>query len=234
MDYRLLWKEKFLHMGVTADIMHGDGLYEGTLWQYRWFVPFDIRGIQEMTGGEVVFGQQLDYFFEQELFNIGNQPDIQVPYLYAYTNAPWKTQSLVHRLMNEETNNWYGTHDKWDKPLTRRVFQDSPQGYIREMDDDAGTMSAWYVWSALGFYPVFPGSTELVIGIPQFDAYSIKVPGGELAVEVRRASADAIHIQKVEIDGKAHSSAFVDFSRLARGGKILIELGDAPNKKWIQ
>lgn len=90
MNYQSLWKEKFLHMDENSDIMHGDGLYEGTLWQYRWFVPFDITGIQELIGGKDIFESQLDYFFENELFNIGNQPDIQVPYLYAYTNSPGK------------------------------------------------------------------------------------------------------------------------------------------------
>ena len=111
-------------------------------------------GIQELMGGKDIFENQLDYFFDNELFNIGNQPDIQVPYLYAYTNSPWKSQKIVHTLLNEETNNWYGTHEKWEQPHTRKIFQNNPEGYIREMDDDAGTMSAWYVWSSLGFYPI--------------------------------------------------------------------------------
>lgn len=230
MNYKPLWKEKFLHMGETADIMHSDGLYEGTLWQYRWFVPFDIAGIQQLIGGKDAFEQQLDYFFENELFNIGNQPDIQVPYLYAYTNSPWKTQKVVHNLMNTVTNNWYGTHNKWDKPHTRRIFQDSPDGYIKEMDDDAGTMSAWYIWSAMGFFPVFPGSTEMVITTPQFDRINIKVSGGVLEIETIRPSENAIYIQKIEIDGEVYNSSFIDFKRLTKGGKIKIELGELPNK----
>ncbi len=232
MDYKPLWKDKFLHMGDNADIMHGDGIYEGTLWQYRWFVPFDISGIQDLIGGKDVFEQQLDYFFNNELFNIGNQPDIQVPYLYAYTHSPWKTQKVVHNLMNQETNNWYGTHEKWAQPDTRKIFMDSPQGYIKEMDDDAGTMSAWYVWSAMGFYPVFPGSLQMVITAPQFDEITIRLPHATLDVETVRPTPKAIYIQKVEIDGVEHNSCFIDFNRLTQGGKIKIELGETPNENW--
>jgi putative alpha-1,2-mannosidase len=232
MDYQPLWKDTFLHMGDNADIMHGDGIYEGTLWQYRWFVPFDISGIQDLLGGKDVFEHQLDYFFNNELFNIGNQPDIQVPYLYAYTNSPWKTQKVVHDLMNQETNNWYGTHEKWEQPITRKIFMDSPYGYIKEMDDDAGTMSAWYVWSAIGFYPVFPGSLQMVISTPQFDKITIRLPNATLEVETVKPSEKAIYIQKVEIDGMEHSSCFIDFNRLTQGGKIKIELGEKPNENW--
>lgn len=232
MNYQTTWKEKFLHMGETADVMHGDGLYEGTLWQYRWFVPFDIAGIQQLMGGKNEFEQQLDFFFKNELFNIGNQPDIQVPYLYAYTDSPWKTQALVYSLMNEQTNNWYGTHEKWKQPHTRKIFQNSPKGYVKEMDDDAGTMSAWYVWSALGFYPVFPGSPSMVISTPHFDSYTINFPNNTLKVETIKPTASSIYIQKMEIDGKPYNSCFISYNQLVQSKNIIIYLGDQPNKNW--
>ena len=232
MNYQKIWKEKFMIMDEDSDIMHGDGLYEGTLWQYRWFVPFDIDGIQELLGGKEEFENQLDYFFENELFNMGNQPDIQVPYLYAYTNSPWKTQKVVNSLIVEETNNWYGTHKKWEKPSTRKIFSDTPKGYIKEMDDDAGTMSAWYVWSAMGFYPVHPGDTKMVITTPQFDKISIKLPKGKLELEVNKKSEKSIYIQKVELNGEEWNSCLIDFNQLIKGGKISIELGEVPNKNW--
>lgn len=134
--------------------------------------------------------------------------------------------------MNEETNNWYGTHEKWEKPLFRRIFQDSPEGYIKEMDDDAGTMSAWYVWSAMGFYPVFPGSPQMVITTPQFDKITVNLPAGKLEIETVKQTEKSIYIQKVEINGKEHNSCFIDFNRLVKGGKIRIELGENPNKSW--
>ncbi len=232
MKYQNTWKEKFMIMDKNSDTMHGDGLYEGTLWQYRWFVPFDITGIQKLVGGKESFETQLDYFFDNELFNMGNQPDIQVPYLYAYTNSPWKTQKVVHSLLTEKTNNWYGTHKKWEKPLIRKIFTDSPKGYIKEMDDDAGTMSAWYVWSAMGFYPVFPGDTQMVISAPQFDKININLPKGKLEINTKKTSEKAIYIQKVEVDGKPWNTCFINFNQLIEGGKIDIELGETPNKNW--
>jgi len=228
MNYKKIWKEKFMLMDENSDIMHGDGLYEGTLWQYRWLVPFDIAGIQKLMGGKEIFEKDLDYFFENELFNIGNQPDIQVPYLYAYTNSPWKTDLLVSKLISEETNNWYGTHRKWKTPSTRKIFTDTPDGYISQMDDDAGTMSAWYVWSSLGLYPVFPGDTNLVITIPQFNKSTIKFGDRMLEIEKYSPNPTAKYIQKIEFNNKVIDSRFIDSNRLMQGGKLRITLGENP------
>ncbi len=228
-QYDSIWKEKFMVMDENSDIMHGDGLYEGTLWQYRWFVPFDIEGIQKLVGGKDEFERQLDYFFENELFNIGNQPDIQVPYLYAYTNAPWKTQKLVNTLLTKPTNNWYGTHKKWKKPEYRKIFQDSPEGYVKEMDDDAGTMSGWYVCSAIGLYPVFPGSTQLVVNTPLFHKVTINTTGGSpLVIEATNLSDKSIYIQSITFNGEELDSNFIDFNRISKGGKLEIVLGEQP------
>ncbi|MBD0777417.1 glycoside hydrolase family 92 protein [Maribacter sp. ANRC-HE7] len=231
-EYRASWKDKFLTMNENSDIMHGDGLYEGTLWQYRWFVPFDINGIQSLMGGKDVFENELDYFFENELFNIGNQPDIQVPYLYAYTKSPWKTQKLVDELLNKETNNWYGTHEKLNEPFTRKIFTPTPDGFIKEMDDDAGTMSSWYVWSSMGLYPIFPGSTELALTAPQFDKVTIKTSNVPLQIIVNGRSPENIFIQEVTWNGDEINSSIIDFNLISKGGVLQFELGDQPNKNW--
>ncbi len=232
MEYKNIWKSKFLEMGENADIMHGDGLYEGTLWQYRWFVPFDIKGIQSMVGGRKKFEAQLDYFFDNELFNIGNQPDIQVPYLYAYTNSPWKAQRLVNTLLTKPVNNWYGTHKKWNSPIHGKIFKDKPEGYIKEMDDDAGTMSSWYIWSYIGLYPVFPGSTDMVINTPLSKRTCVKLPNGELEILAEGLTNEAIYIQKVYWNDKELDSCFIDFNELTKGGTLKIVLGDRPNINW--
>ncbi len=231
LQYQNTWKDKFRNMGDNSDIMHGDGLYEGTLWQYRWLVPYDIKGIQKMLGGKKVFEEQLDYFFDNELFTIGNQPDIQVPYLYVYTRSPWKTQKLVNRLMTEKTNNWYGTHEKWKTPSTRKIFQATPHGYIREMDDDAGTMSAWFVCSAMGLYPVFPGSTQLALTAPLFEKIAIKTPGQPLQIMTNGFSEENIFIQKVTWNGDEINSSLIDFNLISRGGVLQFELGNKPKPK---
>ncbi|WP_181896404.1 GH92 family glycosyl hydrolase [Seonamhaeicola aphaedonensis] len=228
-EYKTLWKDKFLVMDDKSDIMHGDGLYEGTLWQYRWFVPFDIQGIQTMMGGKQEFENQLDYFFSNELFNIGNQPDIQVPYLYNYTNSPWKTQQLVDKLLNKVTNNWYGTHEKFETPIVKKIFTASPNGYIKEMDDDAGTMSSWYVWSTMGLYPIFPGSTQLALTTPQFDKITIKTINKPLEIITNGRTANNIYIQRVTWNGEEINSSIIDFNLISKGGVLQFELTDMPN-----
>jgi putative alpha-1,2-mannosidase len=207
-------------------------LYEGTLWQYRWFVPFDIVGIQAMMGGKSEFENQLDYFFKNELFNIGNQPDIQVPYLYNYTNSPWKTQQLVDQLLNKETNNWYGTHEKFEKPIVKKIFTATPNGYIKEMDDDAGTMSSWYLWSSMGLYPIFPGSTQLALTAPQFDKITIATKEKPIEIITKGRTSNSIYIQKVTWNNEEINSSIIDFNLISKGGKLQFELGDTPNKNW--
>ncbi|GGD05901.1 GH92 family glycosyl hydrolase [Hyunsoonleella pacifica] len=231
-EYKTTWENKFMNMDENSDVMHGDGLYEGTLWQYRWFVPFDMQGIQTMMGGKDEFENQLDYFFDNELFNIGNQPDIQVPYLYNYTNSPWKTQQLVDKLLNKVTNNWYGTHEKFETPIVKKIFTATPNGYIKEMDDDAGTMSSWYVWSTMGLYPLFPGSTQLALTVPQFDKITIKTKGKPLEIIINGRTPNTIYIQKVTWNGAEINSSIIDFNLISKGGVLQFELTDMPNTLW--
>lgn len=227
--YKETWEKYFKVMRGNSDIMHGDGLYEGTLWQYRWFVPFDISGIQRMVGGEKYFETQLDYFFENELFNIGNQPNIQVPYLYFYTKSTWKTQRLIDQLINKTTNNWYGTHEKWGSPDTRKIFTDTPDGFIKEMDDDDGTMSSWFVLSAMGLYPEFTGSTKFLIISPQFDAVSIQLPENKtFCIKTLKQNEQSIYIQKARLNGQEIQKLMIDYKDVMRGGVLDLILGDSP------
>lgn len=221
--YKPLWNKKFAVMNDQSDIMHGDGLYEGTIWQYRWFVPWDMQGLIELFGGQDAFEQQLDEFFGKELFNMGNQPDIQVPYLYAYTKHPEKMNRLVNSLLTKTTNNWYGTHHKRKEPWIQKIFTDTPQGYLPEMDDDAGTMSAWYVWSALGMYPVCPGSTEMALSAPLFDRAVIHLPKGDLNIETNRTSPDQVVVNRILWNGEVLDKPFIDFNSLQQGGELTFE-----------
>ncbi len=225
-EYQNTWKAKFLHMNEQSDIMHGDGLYEGTLWQYRWFVPFDIPGIQSIMGGKGKFEAALDEFFQQGYFNIGNQPDIQVPFLYAYTDAPWKSQELVHQILTEPTENWYGTHEKFKKPVIRKVFTDNPDGFIKEMDDDGGTMSAWFVWASMGLYPICPGSPQFIINTPLFEKITIQMGSNPLIIQAHRKDPDDQYIQQVKFNNQQLNSVFIDANQLMKGGQLEIFLGE--------
>ena len=169
--------------------MHAQGLYEGTLWQYRWHVPFDIEGLVELTGGVDSFTNQLDYFFDNQLYNHGNQPDLHVPYLYMYSSKPKKADSLIQHILTKESYQWYGTHHKWKKLYVGKIYSATPKGYIPEMDDDDGTMASWYVQSSLGLYPLETGKGTYHIIEPIFDEIKIDVGDGNYFSIEKKTSA---------------------------------------------
>jgi len=232
MSYRTVWNEKFKVMGKNADIV-GKGLYEGTLWQYRWFVPYDYQWIENAMGGQKEAVSQLDYFFDHNLFNIGNQPDIHVPFLYYAFNEPWKSQKLVRKILLEPTVNWYGTHEKWKKPYIGKVFKTAPRGYIPEMDDDAGTMSAWFVLASMGLYPTNIGETSYWILPPVFDEVEIQLPGNKsFKIVNRKKSKDEIYIQKAMLNGKPLTKSWIEYADIQNGGTLELILGSTPSKTW--
>ncbi len=232
-SYRDIWNEKFKVMGENADVMHGDGLYEGTLWQYRWFVPYDYTWIENAMGGKKAGVSQLDYFFENNLFNVGNQPDIHVPFLYYEFGEPWKSQKLVRKILLEPTVNHYGTHEKWKNPYIGKVFKAEPEGYIEEMDDDAGTMSAWFVLSSMGLYPRNIGETSYWILPPVFDEVNIRLAENKSfkIVNGRNAPGD-IYIQKATLNGEPFSKSWIDYQDIQNGGTLELTLGSTPNTDW--
>ncbi|MCL3780571.1 glycoside hydrolase family 92 protein [Prolixibacteraceae bacterium JC049] len=224
MNYKETWQKVFLNLEDDADVMHARGLYEGTLWQYRWFVPFDIAGIQEMVGGKKVFEEQLDTFFGNELFNVGNQPDIQVPFLYNYTDSPWKSQQLVQQLLTEEVANWYGTHKKWKKPEVRKIFQAKPEGYISQMDDDAGTMSGWYLMASMGLYQTCPGEPYFWVTIPLFSKIKIHLPDEKsFTISVEGPISSKSQIEKLVLNGKTIDGLKLNYADIYSGGNLVIK-----------
>lgn len=234
-EYRPVWNDKFKTMGASADIMHGDGLYEGTLWQYRWFVPHDQDWMINAIGSKEKTIAQLDEFFDNNLFNMGNQPDIHVPYLYYYLGEPWKTQELVRKIMTESTTNHYGTHDKWKTPYIGKIFKTTPDGYLKEMDDDAGTMSSWFVLSSIGLFPVCPGTPYFWISAPLFDSVSIALPGNKmLNIKVIRPTKEHKYIQSVSLNGVDKPESFLSYDEIMVGGEIVFKLGIQSNKQWGQ
>lgn len=232
-SYRSMWKEKFKHVNDTFDIMHGDGLYEGTLWQYRWFVPFDMQWVVNELGGEAKFNQQLSEFFDKELFNMGNQPDIQTPFIFSLTGQPWKTQQVVHNLMNTKMNHWYGTHEKKDTPYFGYAFTDTPYGMIPEMDNDAGTMSGWYLFAVMGLYPALPGEPVYSLHTPQLSSITLRLENAKtLRIETDKDPIANPYIESVTFNGEAWNKAFITHTALISGGVLSFTLSDTPNKAW--
>lgn len=234
-EYRPIWNSKFKIMGPSADIMHGDGLYEGTLWQYRWFVPHDLDWVINTIGSKEKAISELDYFFNNNLFNMGNEPDIQTPYLYYYLGQPWKTQKLVQNILLKPTINNYGTHDKWETPYVGKVFKTTPEGYLKEMDDDAGTMSSWFVLSSIGLFPVCPGTPYFWIIPPLFDCVSISLPENRtFNIKIIRQTEKDNCIESVSFNGKEKTECFLTYQEIMAGGELVLKLSVRPNKQWGQ
>lgn len=184
---------------------------EGTPWQYNWYVPHDIDGLIELMGGKRIFNNNLDDFFHAGQYWHGNEPSHQIPYLYNYTNQQWKTQMIVANTMNGE----YGI---------------GPGGLSG--NDDAGQMSAWYVFGAIGFYPVAPSLPEYQICGPKFKKIMITSPAmKKLVINTPNYSKDNIYIQSVMLNGKEHKTKSLTYWQIIGGGELNFNNGLTPLKK---
>lgn len=213
----------------------GGPFTEGNSWHYSWSVFQDIEGLKNMMGGDKAFIGMLDKIFqlppdfgdysyygqvihemrEMQIMNFGqyahgNQPIQHMPYLYNYSSEPWKTQYWVREIMN-------------------RLYTPEPDGYCG--DEDNGQTSAWYVFSALGFYPVTPASTQYVLGAPLFKNAEITFENGKkLQIQAEDNSADRRYVNRLKFGGKTVGVNYVDHFDLQKGGKMIFEMSVQPNK----
>ena len=209
----------------------GDAFTEGNSWHYTWSVFHDPQGLINLMGGKKKFCQMLDSVFavppvfddsyygytiheirEMQIMNMGNyahgnQPIQHMIYLYNYGGQPWKAQYWLHQVMD-------------------RLYSPTPDGYCG--DEDNGQTSAWYVFSAMGFYPVCPGSNQYVIGSPYLDKVTLSLENGKTVSLSREGTG--CYIQSMTIDGKPYAHNYLDHSRLLQGGSIHFVMGDEPNK----
>lgn len=162
--YRPMWLATFRNLGDDADVVHARGLYQGTLAQYRWAAVFDLPWMAETLGPK--FRPELERFFADNLFNMTNQPDMHVPYLFAWAGDKNTANRVVRRYLNEPVPHRYTNAGVRSQPWIGRSFSLSPQGFADGMDDDAGSMSAWYIWAMLGRYPLVPSEPRFVETTP--------------------------------------------------------------------
>ena len=202
----------------------GHPFTEGNAWQYFWYVPHNIQALMELTGGTKAFEQKLDTFFtstyksEQMNHNAsgfvgqyahGNEPSHHVAYLYNFAGQPWKTQKYVCHILNTLYNN-------------------TSSGYAG--NDDCGQMSAWYVFSAMGFYPVNPADGRYIIGSPLLDECTLKLAGNkEFRIRTIRKSPEDIYIQSVTLNGKKHKDFFITHQDIMNGGTMVFKMGKKPS-----
>ena len=210
----------------------GDAFVEGNSLQYTWSVLHDVEGLVDAMGGERSFLEMLDSVFSappvydasfygfriHEITEMqaagtgnyahGNQPSQHITYLYDWTSRPWKTQRLVRDIMD-------------------RLYRATPDGYCG--DEDNGQTSAWYVFSALGFYPVCPGTTQYAVGSPLFRKAVITRPYGvKIKVSAPRNAPDVPYVEKMSVNGKNWTRNYIEHGDLVKGGRIKFKMGSEP------
>ncbi len=209
------------------------GYKEGTAWQYLWLVPHDIAGLAAAQGGAAPTIKRLDQFFSEPVTGLvtapvipavqsgrtvfgivyqgdqyvpGNEHDLQAPYLYNWVGAPAQTQGVL--------------------ASERSLFNPTPLGLPG--NDDLGSLSAWYIWSALGAYPTVQGSPITAIGTPLFPHVELRLPGGAMTIDAPGASSVARYVEGVTVDGRAHDRSWFDRSAWAPGRRIAFTMSNTP------
>jgi predicted alpha-1,2-mannosidase len=213
----------------------GDAFTEGNSWHYTWSVFQDIKGLTNLMGGKDYFISKLDSVFtvppvfdysyygvviheirEMQIMNMGNyahgnQPIQHMIYLYNYAGQPWKTQYHVREVLD-------------------KLYNYTPDGYCG--DEDNGQTSAWYVFSALGFYPVTPGTQQYVFGSPLFNNVTLSLPNGKnLVIEAKNNSKGNVYVQSIKFRGRTINENFISHSDLLKGGKLVFRMGAEANTK---
>lgn len=194
-----VWKREFMNITEKFSLMRGNGMYQGTRWQYRWALPQYADQMKALVDSRDL-DAQLSEFFSRHLFNQGNEPDIQTPFMFNLFGHPERTDSLVHALVTDNGMiHLYGGNAEYPEPFVGRAFQNKPDGYAPEMDEDDGTMSAWYMFCQMGFYPLCVGTDQYELFTPLFSKISMKLPSGRLTI--RRLCPEG-ESGKIIVDGK--------------------------------
>ena len=213
--------------------MGARGYYgENNAWIYRWDVPHNIPDLIQLMGGEEAFVSELDAMFAEPLgkskyafyaqlpdhtgnvgqFSMANEPSLHIPYLYNYAGQPWKTQKSLRKLIHE----WF-----------RNDLMGVPG------DEDGGGMSAFVVFSQMGFYPVTPGDPVYSIGSPVFEHVSVDLGDGRsFEIEAHNASAENKYIQSASLNGEKLDTPWISHEAIVAGGKLVFEMGPKANKTW--
>ncbi|MGK7397202.1 MAG: GH92 family glycosyl hydrolase [Candidatus Cyclobacteriaceae bacterium M3_2C_046] len=213
----------------------GDAFTEGNSWHYTWSVFQDVQGLIDLMGGEREFVAMLDSVFtmppvydesyygiviheirEMQIMNMGqyahgNQPIQHMIYLYNYAGQPWKAQY-------------------WNREVMDKLYHSGPDGYCG--DEDNGQTSAWYVFSAMGFYPVCPGSNQYVIGSPVFNKMTLQLENGNvLEINAPENAPQRRYVDQIIWNGSAYDLNYLEHADLMKGGKLEFQMSERPNKK---
>ncbi|MFH1195127.1 MAG: GH92 family glycosyl hydrolase [bacterium] len=218
------WFEPFDPYSVSGNYT------EANAWQYSFFVPQDLNGLMKLMGGDDKFISKLDELFTTDpkltgrfqsditgligQYAHGNEPSHHMAYLYNYAGAPSKTQEKIHEIVST-------------------LYTDKPDGLCG--NEDCGQMSAWYVFSAMGFYPVCPGDNKYIIGTPDFERVTINT-GGEkkFTVIAKNLSNENFYIQSAKLNGKEYPFSYIKHEDILDGGELVFEMGSKPGNWGIE
>ena len=209
---------------------HGEGFIEGNSWNYSFHVPHDVKGMMALMGGEEQFLAKLDKLFGMHLpekyyeaneditadcllggYVHGNEPSHHVPYLYAWTSQPWKTQYWLREIMN-------------------RMYRNDIRGLSG--NDDCGQMSAWYIFSAMGFYPVCPGTDQYVLGAPYLPYLKLSLQNGKvLEIKAPQVSDSNRYVKSLYINGEKYDKMYVTHEDIMKGGVWEFRMSKSPDKR---
>ncbi|WP_109436751.1 GH92 family glycosyl hydrolase [Aquimarina sp. AU119] len=221
------WHEPF-DPKFSAHRVHAD-YTEGNAWQHSWFVPHDVEGLIKLFGGDTVFVKKLEQLFTEDSeitgdnvsadisgligqYAHGNEPSHHIAYMFNKANAPWKTQYWVSEILKTQYNT-------------------TPNGLSG--NEDCGQMSAWYVFSSLGIYPMNPASGEYQIGSPIFEKSTLQLSENtNFIIEAEHVSDTNIYIQSATLNGKEFNRSYITHQEIIQGGTLHFVMGASPNKNW--
>jgi putative alpha-1,2-mannosidase len=233
-EWKHYWDKDFKDLSkADVDKIGARGMYQGTIWQYRWLVPFDGKGLIEQAGGETAYLQQLDEFFNKDYYNHANETDIQAPLMYNFTSRPWRSQELVRKYAADTVIQYYfNDNSRGIDPFVGRIYENRSDTYVRTMDDDAGAMSAWYVFAATGIMPACVGSPFYYLSVPLFREVKIENAGKPFIIQTKNGGHSSRYIQSVTLNGKPLDRNWISHEEIRKGGLLIITAGDKPNKSW--
>jgi predicted alpha-1,2-mannosidase len=221
------WKTPFDPSGVSHAESTGGDYTEGNAWQYTWHVQHDIPGLIELFGGNRPFIEKLDSVFSVQLvtsqsdvtgligqYAHGNEPSHHVTYLYVLAGQPWRTQELIREVFD-------------------RFYRPEPDGLSG--NDDCGQMSAWYMFSAMGFYPVDPVSAKYILGAPQMPGFTLHLANGKtFTIKAQNLSREAIYVESVTLDGEPYTLPYITHEDITKGGSLVFRMTSDKSKSYRQ
>jgi predicted alpha-1,2-mannosidase len=218
------WKNIFNPKNNWLNSRHSNGKWkdieqdwrEATYKNYFWMVPYNLKGLIDTIGGKNVAEKRLDTLFkrldasyEEDWFAAGNEPDFQVPWIYNWTNTPYKTSEVIHRIFNE-------------------IYNSTPSGLPG--NDDLGAMGAWYVYASIGLYPIIPGVPGFSVSSPQFEKITLNFSEGEFVIT--GGDANQPFIQSLKFNGTNYKRPWLDWDSIKIGGTLDFKSSKTPNKNW--